>query len=128
MSRHVGLWVNENAQALGMGYHICDIAGTVMVRAMAVLGTRMGQATISWEVQGEAFRIVDVPMEYVEVVLLEHVQQVQDRRDREKLSPRVEHKASVRVLVGSHPCTGFEGDRPRIATRVGGKDRANRSG
>lgn len=101
-----------------MGYHIGDIGWTVVTRAMAVLGARMGQAPIGWEVHREALRIVNVPMENVEVVLLEHVQQVQDGGDGEELSPRVEHEASVRVLVGCrHPCAGFKRDRPQIAGR-----------
>jgi hypothetical protein len=51
---------------------------------------------------GEAFCIVYMPVEDVEVVLLKHGQQIENGLNRKKLPARVQHEASVRIEIGLH--------------------------
>jgi hypothetical protein len=50
----------------------------------------------------EAFCIIYMPVEDIEVVLLKHVQQIEDGLNRKKLPARVQHETSVRVEIGIH--------------------------
>lgn len=69
---------------------------------MAVLYARIGQATICRPMNGEAFCIIYMPVEDIEVVLVKHSQQIADGLNRKKLPTRVQHEASVRIEIGLH--------------------------
>jgi hypothetical protein len=51
---------------------------------------------------GETFCIVYMPVEDIEVVLVKHVQEIEDGWHRKELPARVQHEASVRVEIGLH--------------------------
>jgi hypothetical protein len=51
---------------------------------------------------GEAFCIVYMPVEDIEVVLLKHGQQIENGLNRKKLPARVQHEASVRIEIRLH--------------------------
>jgi hypothetical protein len=51
---------------------------------------------------GEAFCIVYMPVEDIEVVLLKHGQQIEDGLNRKELPARVQHEAPVRIEIGLH--------------------------
>jgi hypothetical protein len=69
---------------------------------MTVLYARIRQTTIGRPMHGEAFCIVYVPMEDIEVVLMEHGQQIKDGLDGEEFPARVQHETSVGIEIGLH--------------------------
>jgi hypothetical protein len=78
------------------------ISRSIVLRTMTVLHTRIRQAAICWPMNGETFCIVYMPVEDIEVVLVKHVQEIEDGWHRKELPARVQHEASVRVEIGLH--------------------------
>jgi hypothetical protein len=60
---------------------------------------------------GEAFCIVYMPVEDVEVVLVKHGQQIKDGFDRKKFPARIQHEASMRIEIGLHLVWILDGTR-----------------
>jgi hypothetical protein len=102
MTRHISLWIDKNTQALCMCNDTMYISRSIVLRTMTVLHTRIRQAAICWPMNGETFCIVYMPVEDIEVVLVKHVQEIEDGWHRKELPARVQHEASVRVEIGLH--------------------------
>jgi hypothetical protein len=82
--------------------HISNILRSIASGVVAVLHAHVRQTVVCRPVYRETLRIVDVPMEDVEVVLVKHSQQFEDSLNGEKLPACVEHEASMRVQIGRH--------------------------
>jgi hypothetical protein len=75
---------------------------SVIPRSMTVLYARICQTATCRPVYGETFCVVYMPVEDIEVVFLEHCQQIEDSLNRKKSPARIKHKTSVRIEIGFH--------------------------
>ena len=71
VTRHVCLWIHKNAQILRIRDHLLNITRRIVCVSITELDTCVRQTAISGPQQREALCIVYMPMEDVEVVLVE---------------------------------------------------------
>lgn len=99
MARHIRLRIDPNPQILRILDDISDVLWRVVLERVIIFLTDLRQLTICWPEKREALSIVNVPVEDVEVVLVQEVQEVDDGLHGEELSARVEHEASVEIEI-----------------------------
>jgi hypothetical protein len=69
---------------------------------MTVLHARIRQTTVCRPMYGEALCVIYMPVKDIEIVLMEHGQQIEDGLNGKELPTRVQHEASMRIKIGLH--------------------------